>query len=173
MEKEDKECSVLGIPAHLHTSGRPIIPEFEKNEMLYRRFGPSPKPPEDWIYEALSTSLMSVNRSTLCKSFEDALWSEDGKHYLSWGVFSLLTQKVCEIEARLHRPDLNHDQIFLLRVRHDPKQCMYPHSQIEVFRDGELIETVKASTIKTTLRRAMSQSIFKVDKNVSAKSPES
>jgi hypothetical protein len=64
--------------------------------------------------------------------------TEGGKHEgCRFLVFP--TGKLCEF-LWVHP---NSGQEYTLKVEHDPQACMYPHSLVQLLRDGQEVEGVK------------------------------
>jgi len=143
----DPECAALGIPEHLHRSERPLVPDFQPDELLYRR-GYS-KQATDWITDSISTNRMSVDRSSLCQAPEDVLWDGDGKQHLGDGIFSFVVGEILGIEVVHPTPDIGK---FKVAPIHKPLQCHYPHSELTVYLNDEQADVKKKPAIKSLIR---------------------
>lgn len=152
-------CQQLGIPERLHRNGRGIDNEFLEDELIYRRFKVEGNK-EDWLSNSqISTSIFKVsndscNRSKYSEEPEDVLFNirpqDEGKHYIDWGILSLQVHQLNQFSFPIQQNSI--DRIFSIKVEHVPDDCMYPHSEIRVFVDGELISKNKPSSINRAIR---------------------
>jgi hypothetical protein len=150
-------CNIADIPNRLHRNNRPEVPEFRQNELVFRRFPDSfGNPPEDH-YSSVDKKVkkntfdvrgLSCYRDSFCDSFEDALYNDHGgAHFFNWGVLSFIT-------AQLNDQSFTHPNtriIYVLKVLHEPTECLYPHSEVHVFSGNQKIME-PSSIIKSWLR---------------------
>jgi hypothetical protein len=140
-------CTISDIPEQLHRNGRPVVPDFERDEFIYRRFINSN---EAEIFKLQDTS---VNRSKFSQSPSDVLFNiKDGRRYFNQGIVQLKVSDVERIECS--HPTLP-NQRFTLKLIHDPEECMYPHSIIGVYLNGQKIEKIKPNQVKTAIRDSL------------------
>jgi hypothetical protein len=148
--QSDPECKKLGFPDHLHSNSRPLVPQFEQEECVYRRYLPDQVLKDGMPPIAIfDSNKMSVSAARFCNSPLDALYDAiSGQNLVSFGIVSL---KVRHIEEKEYRhPDTN--VIYKFRVRHDPTQCYYPHCEVDVLTDGQPTELKKKNPVKTIVK---------------------
>lgn len=159
MSEIDADCDAKGIPRHLHRLGRPIDPDFEDTELLYRRILVGI--PD--LAAAISFERMSVNRGKYCESADDALWNDkEGGRYAGFGVLAIPV-RAFNLQEK-HPDQQNHPYAFTLRPEHKPESCNYPHSEVvatKVLSDGteEPLLEIKPKSVKHALRKALRDSI--------------
>lgn len=166
-------CTQLGIPERLHRNGRAIDTEFLEDELVYRRFKVEGTK-EDWhsnnqvSVKVFPISNDSCNRSKYCESPEDVLFntrpSDEGKHYLDWGILSLEVSKLNDFNFSFQQNSIQ--KLFFIKVEHIPSECMYPHSEIRVYENGVLIIQDKPKSIKSAIRK------FLMDRKKIVKEPQ-
>ncbi len=156
-------CEELGIPNRLRRNGQEAIPHFQDGELLFRWF----KPNSQAIFEGeISTSVVgdffrqphetSVNRSSLCRYSTDVLYNHKNlPHRFDYGVIQ--AEVTSFIEHEFPATDNLENDIFQvtikLGVQHAPEECMYPHTNITVYKNGELIENdIKGKRLKANIR---------------------
>jgi hypothetical protein len=145
--EEDADCAKFQIPTRLHRLTRFAVREFQDLEKLYRRV--DPKQIEDEGLAIASVRFrggMSVNRDGL-DSNRISLYPEDvlfdtrsENHYSGWSIL------VFNVEA-IRRFTWEHPDTgkrYELRLKHEPEQCMFPHSLVELFCEGERKESVQS-----------------------------
>ena len=148
MSDIEKPCSVLNIPARLHTAGRLKDPNFDEDEVVYRRFS-VPGPKEAWSMAGNDPSVNifklnedSYNRSKYCEEPEDVLFNvipeDDGRHYTDAGILSLQIQKLKESESEFIITENGNKRRFTFSIEHDPLPCMYPHTNVNIMENGEI-----------------------------------
>lgn len=150
----DPVCRERGIPSHLHQAGRPVDPDFEAQERLYRRSRSKQVEPASLI----NFRRMSVNREKYCQTPEDVLWNDDagGKHP-DEAIFAL---PVAALSLRIPHPEKDHPYSFGLKPIHQPKQCNFAHTEITAFRimsDGteEELPDIKPTSVKLQMRQEL------------------
>lgn len=85
---------------------------------------------------------------------EDALYDgENGKHCLNFPVVQFPVSAVQSLQTE--HP--NTHTVFTFSVRHVPSDCIYPHSEIHTFEDGQLIPEIKPPSVKLWLRKQLSE----------------
>lgn len=146
-------CDENLIPKHLHLNGRVLINEFSE-ETLYRRFEKSHILPSGEISVSIfDTREDSVNRSAFSEP-NDVLYNtralKNSEHFFNWGIVGVST----ELFKEKIFPVNDEPRIFQLIPNHCPEECMYPHSQIEIFENGNRITKgqTKPKSIKTAIR---------------------
>jgi len=153
-------CPTLGIPEHLWTSGRPEDPDFQLNEVLYRRIK---KPlPENFLendevgIEVFEIKDDSYNRSKYCVDKSHVLFNtcvdDNGAHFSTWGIISLSVEDFCVSSPF----DLNGMEVICeLKPIHVPIACNYSHTEGWFFRDGVKLSNKKPRSMKTLFRREL------------------
>lgn len=159
MVYEFDECET-GTPEHLHQKGRPVINTFTEDESLYRRYMPNVDEEEwDGIKREIRLREDSGCRSQYCSSKEDVLWKEDGEHLTSCGIFQHSIAQLHKIEVAYIVPDSGEHRLYSVQCRHDPYTCLYPHSVVEVFVNGEKIAKDKVGKIKPFIKELLRDEI--------------
>lgn len=139
-------CSLDYIPDHLHTNDKPIVEEFTVGEKLYYRCkAKNLKKP----YDHISLYDISHNRdfgdSDTYKE-NDVLFNiieeDDRTQYENLDVIVLEIQNIeknstylKEIKS-LNDPDI----VAIIKLKHAPVPCMYPHSVFELSVNGTIID---------------------------------
>lgn len=147
-------CGKLGIPEHLHTRGRIADDEFEPGERYFRRFEKVSELSEENKISmgAITTRHMSGNREKYSSQPSDVLYNiHGGDHFFSWGIWGIDIEKVNQLSFQ-HPEEAKH---YTLKVLHVPEECMYPHAEIVVFKDGQPVQKI-ANSVKTKIREAIS-----------------
>lgn len=154
MHPSDSECDNIGIPPHLHRSGREIDDSFEEdNELLYRRI--SAKDEMTDLTTVINFRRMSVNRAKYCENPRDVLWNdEEGGTHDGFGVVSF---PVGALKDSWEHPDPKHSYAFTLKPTHAPTRCNYSHSEIVAYKINEngsieILSDIKPSSIKLRIR---------------------
>lgn len=151
-------CSDLNIPDRLHTNGKPIVNDFDPDELLYRRFpikgndgNPLYNPvTKKLTHDAFPLRCDSVNRGRYSKP-EDVLYDiKEGNHYLNWGICSFTVEQAESISCTVKVKD--NDDIYTIQIKHRPEECMYPHSEITIFKNGEKVPKISPSSAKLYIR---------------------
>jgi hypothetical protein len=172
--KPDKICNELGIPKRLRRNKRESFDEFhDSNENLYRWFAPE----IEYLFDGtLSPSTVgkvfspprdiSCNRSRFCDYPTDVLFNTNNlPHRNDFGIIktSILLIEKYRFSVFVSNNKNIEEEIFIeFQVIHSPEECMYPHSEIIVLRNGKRIEgDVKPKKLKTLLREELSRK-FKV-----------
>jgi hypothetical protein len=73
---------------------------------------------------------------------------DEGNHYFSWGVLSIKPQAFDVFTFKT----TNTSRTFFLQLRHDPLDCMFPHSEIIVLENGSVVDTSKPKSVKAAIR---------------------
>lgn len=160
-QASDPDCTSKGIPPRLHTMGRAADPHFDAAEFLYLRHEacggdeyigqiPIPRKVED----------QSVNRGKYSDSPLDVLYdTENGNHYTQWQIAKLQVGPVEKIEFRYREPldplkEPKRNELYTLKVLHDPTRCMYPHSVMQLMKNNAKFDQKEAmNSAKTVIRR--------------------
>lgn len=156
-------CEELGIPNRLRKKEQDKLFAFERGELLFRWFEPNAqidfegkigtsavkgafKPPHE----------ISTNRSSLCKYSTDVLYNHKNlPHRFNFGVVQTKVDSIKEYEFSA-TDNLGNDR-FQVQIKFDvdhvPENCMYPHTNITVYRNGELIENdIRSKSLKADIR---------------------
>ncbi|PQA60172.1 hypothetical protein [Siphonobacter curvatus] len=150
-------CTISSIPARLHRNGRPVISEFDEDELLYRRFKVEGSK-EDWETNQDSRVKIfamdndSYNRSKFSECPEDVLYNKDSEeHHLAYGIVSIKVSDVLSIrEAEVN----NERRIFTAVVNHKPENCMYPHCDLVIYSNGQVAEK-RPKSVKAVFRNLL------------------
>ena len=75
-----------------------------------------------------------------------------GQHYFdTYGVIQFNSDIISQYEnSNLSIND--EDRKFTLKLKHSPEECMYPHCEVLVLENGEIIDINKPKSIKTSIR---------------------
>ncbi len=162
-----EKCEALGIPRRLWWEKKPIIQEFDGNELLFRWFAPHIQFEEGRISasslgEVFSPPVdISCNRSKLCEYKTDVLYNTNQlPHREQYGVFQANVKDVknyefsFSLEKGLEGTNKSQFQI-KLDVIHAPEECMYPHSAIVVYVNEEEIKPttkLKPPSLRSAIR---------------------
>jgi hypothetical protein len=155
-------CEELGIPHRLRRNGEKVIPHFENEELLFRWFKPNVQTIEGKITTASIGDVFrpphetSVNRSSLCNHPTDVLYNHKGlPHRFNYGV---IQAKVNSVEGyEFSATDNIGNDKFQVEIKfgaeNAPEECMYPHSNITVYKNDKLIEEeIKSRILKADIR---------------------
>jgi hypothetical protein len=171
--KPDAVCKKLGIPKRLRRNNREPFNQFnDGGESLYRWFSPR----IDFDYEGnLSAAAIeeifkpprdiSCNREFFCQHSTDVLYNtKELPHRYGHGVIRTSIELIDNhtfLFTYSRKKGSTENLIITLKVIHSPEECMYPHSEILVLKEGERIKDVKPNSLKTVIRQELSQR-FKV-----------
>ncbi|HSK70938.1 MAG TPA: hypothetical protein VK892_04530 [Pyrinomonadaceae bacterium] len=151
-------CEQLKIPKRLHTNKKKKIPDFSKDLYLYRWIKP------EHIFDGrVSTASIgqhfqppyniSVNRSSLCEYSTDVLYNPiDLQHRFDYGV---MQARVEIVNGYTFDSELGNGTKVTIKfeIEHSPIPCMYPHSEICIYKDGVLInKKISNNTLKADIR---------------------
>jgi len=169
---EEVECAELGIPERLWIDGREPDHAFGPDERLFRWFKPNMQFFAGHISGAVGQAFrdiqhLSTNREAYCEHPTDVLYSHSSRydgHRFDHGV---LEAAVNEIEDLTYRANVDRQgreiderREFTFSVRHDPVECMYPHSVIELYESGELIESKpKPKPVRAIIRSMIAETM--------------
>lgn len=153
MRSCDEECSIKGIPDHLHQLGRVVDPDFSDGELLFRRFRFS----DVDLTSTIKFNDMSVNRENHGHGPDDALWNDvAGGRYEGYGVLQF---PVAALSGTWGHPDGQKFPIdYSLKPSHVPRQCNYPHSEVTAVefdrKDGtsRFPKDIKPTSVKMRIR---------------------
>ena len=132
----DQACLALEIPERLHRDNKELDPQFEESELLYRRIA------KGYMREDLRAGFSldqgeSVNRQKYSKYPADVLFNiVNGQHRIGHAILAF---EVSQVQQQIPRTENNEEIIYSFRVTHRPERCMYPHCEIEVRREGQLV----------------------------------
>lgn len=134
---EHCKCNDLNIPQYLHLNNREPEQNFEdENELVFIRFQNEGKiQPDGRPSRAIfKTTEQSFNRGKYSESPEDVLYDiEEGKHFFGYGIVQSTVKNIKD--KGFPHPEL--DRIYKLKSHHGPKECMYPHSIIKIYYNGQ------------------------------------
>lgn len=162
-------CSELFIPSRLWRNNKLIIDDFsDGEEVLFRWFDPNKVQFESngqlsaaTLKQAFTPLLeLSCNRSSLCLKATDVLYGITKlPHRDGFGVISTKIGNIHE-----HSFDFDEESkaegrkklILTFKLRHDPEDCMFPHTVIRIYKDGvEQKSEIKRSLEKTAIRNQL------------------
>lgn len=168
MSTAQNSCNGLGIPERLQRNGRSADPEFEPEELLYRWHKPGIQHLSNGQVSAAAVKKVfrdphdtSVNRGKYCENCTDVLYDHHrGNHRSDCGVLKAVVEKADDHSAEpVSWTDHEGNTVkksYKFKVLHEPEECMYPHSVIAVYEDGERVhEKPSASTAKSALRAVL------------------
>ena len=142
-------------PAYLFRQGRPVVPQFEVDEALYRRYDPRHRQGHRLLPAALSPFPLSVNRGGRFSRPEDVLFPDK----FDWGIASFKVKDVPEWLA----PDSGEPDRYDFRLRHTPKEDNYAHSEVCSFKNGCFDRNVNPQkTVRKQFRLILSEKIVLV-----------
>ena len=122
---------MVDYPEELLSKGRPAVPDFPLNEILYRRFPPEEYLKGRFVYERIYMPDLSVNRTfSKRRSKEKAGWLLLLEN--SEGRFGVVGFRVEDVPT----PRYSNGIEYQIRPVHRPLRRNYPHSQLEGYRDG-------------------------------------
>ena len=156
-------CEELEIPNRLRKNGQVAIPHFRDGELLFRWF----KPNVQIDFEGkISTSAVgdvfrpphetSVNRSSLCKDSTDVLYNHKNlPHRFDYGVIQAKVNSF-NTYGFSSTDNIGNERFqvnIMFGIQHAPEECMYPHTNINVYKNGELIKNdIRSKTLKADIR---------------------
>lgn len=132
-------------PERMYRRGRPVIPVFEPEELLYRRCTLDEVDGEHLAPTAISFKGWSVNRGSLSEP-EDVIVGFPG-----WGIARF---KVVDVPRGLNTEGTTYYEI---RVEHEPEENNYAHTEIRTYRNGQLDRRVKLSPTNREKLKAMKE----------------
>lgn len=155
------KCANFSIPEHLHKNDRDLDIFFGNEETIYRRFPIIDSNKKTTILpdgklspSVFSTKRMSVNRSRYSNHPTDVLYNHnDENHYYNSGIAELSVISIAEFKSfHPNYPD-SEKYCFRLILKHDPLECIYPHSEIFIFHDGNLLNDLeKPATVRSAIK---------------------
>jgi len=168
-------CDELSIPSRLRRNNKPVVNTFnDDEEVLYRWFDPSKVESESngrisatTIKQAFTPlSELSNNRSSMSLYSTDVLYSISKLPHRDG--FGVIKAKVTDINERTFDFDEgsknngNKKLLLSFKLKHDPEDCMYPHTIILIYKEGiELKGEIKGNLLKTAIRDQIGK-LFKV-----------
>lgn len=163
----DELCEAFGIPPRLRLNSREADSFNNESEKLYRWFAPNTeylsdgRLSESTIGQVFSPpSNISCNRSNFCYYPTDVLYNaSEHLHRNNYGVIQTFIKNVKNHTFEFLQTTQNNETVKIeikLDIEHKPEECMYPHSEITIYRNGEkLTNQVKPPRLKTLLRRKL------------------
>lgn len=160
-------CKELGIPKRLWKRGLPDKTTFKSGEeLLYRWYPANTKlAPDGKIPEAALGSVfkhpadISCNRSSLCLYSTDVLYkiTEPPQNRFNCGVIETAVKKINghSFKCSYEQDGKTHVVKIDLKLKHSPEECMYPHTVIECYKDGVLIDEdeIKPKNFRKVMRQ--------------------
>lgn len=154
-----KNCSDICIPLDLHQNIRLIDLNFTENEKLYRRFD-VPLPKDIWLDDKQKSARVfkfeddSYNREKYSKASSDVLLNinanDCSQHFYKWGILSI---KISDINGISFNVESNGKKCQItFEPIHDPKPCMYPHTELHSLKDGIRITPLSPKSAKAIAR---------------------
>lgn len=150
-------CSKLGIPDYLHCNGRSKDDNFNDDESLYRRFFIK-APYEEWEKNnQTSASIFPVQndsyvRSEYVKEPIDALYNDrevdEGSHYYNAGILEVKILPIKQFKYSIN----GQPRKFILQPSHEPTTCIFPHSEVHVYENGNRIDSNKPRSVNLAIR---------------------
>ncbi len=151
------DCPSIIIPPYLHSNTKTKIINFDKSDSLLRRFeyldtNHKPTLSDDKVSISIfSTKKMSCNMNSLCYQPEDVLYDITKNTFLAkGGIVSIPHSEIMLYKAN----DPTDDSIlYRLIVLHQPEPCMFPHVEIFVTKNDELIDDFeRPKSIKAAIK---------------------
>jgi hypothetical protein len=166
--KPDEICNELGIPKRLRRNRRESFDEFhDGNEYLYRWFVPEIEYSLDGILspstigKVFSPPLdISCNRAKFCDFSTDVLFNTKNlPHRNEYGVVKTTVGSVASHKFTFFSniKNIQEEITIEFQVIHSPEECMYPHSEIIVFKNGVRLKEAKQKSLKDAIRRELSK----------------
>ncbi|KFF22943.1 hypothetical protein [Chryseobacterium sp. JM1] len=151
---DQNPCEKICIPAELHWNARPIDENFI-NENLFRRTRisiDSSKISEKEISAAIfPIKDDSCNREKYSQA-DDVLFNimanDCDDHFLHYGIVKINSNYIL---SESFSPEGSRDN-YTFKIIHCPTDCMYPHSEISVFKNNERVADHKPKSVKAYIR---------------------
>ena len=168
-----EKCSQLGIPSYLHKSGREPDPQFGSKVELYRWYRPGLQHlPTGMLTQAAWGRAFrdphdtSVQRGDYCQDCTDALYDyKGGNHRTHCGVMASRMDCIQSLEPKqVEWTDHKGNSVtkeYTFVVTHKPEECMYPHSVIAVYENGEQLNTKPSARTAKNALRALLAGLFR------------
>src|SRR5690606_28772290 len=129
------------------TSDKHIDPIFQNEEVLFRRFYAEGEE-DDWRTPEVSVSIFPLRNDSYNRgkysNLDDVLFNINAKnrddHFFSWGILSIKVEVLKDIQEKV---DIG-EQIntYTFSCEHSPETCMYPHTEVHAYKDGEKINSI-------------------------------
>lgn len=148
-------CKTPGIPENLHKKNRLPVQDFSSDNNLFIRV------PKKYFEEGARNGMFSVNAFTLDKQSTnrdrysnhlDVLYNINAisikEHYDDWGIVSL---GINELSSK----QFTHpEEGYLVNAypRHQPEECMYPHTEIWFRKKDNYDAAIKSRKLKSMIR---------------------
>jgi hypothetical protein len=174
---QDNICEEPSIPSRLKKGDRITFNKFRSDEKLYRWFPPyikyesNGKLSASTVDKAFSPPYdISCNRSFMCVYSTDVLYNVTTfNHRIDFGVIEGIFKSINNYSFSLdfrRNSKISETVNFRFEVEHDPHPCMYPHTVINIFKNGEKIENsnqkeINSKQLKTAIRDHLSD-LFRV-----------
>lgn len=151
---------MMSIPQRLWISNRPEDPNFEPDEVLYRRIQ-TPLPADFRDDDTIGVELFEIkddsyNRSKYCSTEYDVLFNtriqDNGQHYSNWGIISVTVGEMIEPVPFNLQGKMVECQLL---PEHAPGICNYAHTEAWFYRDGIKVSKNKPPSMKTFFRRRL------------------
>lgn len=160
-------CDELSIPEQLRCNSRQSLAFETATERLFRWFPPELESEPDGTLSLASISSafsppsdISCNRESLCSHPTDVLYnSEKHPHRFDFGVIRAVIGEIVAVTHAYEEKDGFNNRTtrtITFEVEHTPEICMYPHSEIRVFRDAVMLQgDIKPKAAKIAVREAL------------------
>jgi hypothetical protein len=147
----DEICNSRGIPEHLHRCDRPVVPNFDTNERLFRRFPPACIGNDIANAVSFDKKKSSVNRSKFSGP-DDALWVEKTGEYK--GAHGVISFPSGVYSGKSWHSNEKNKPVVTARIEqfHDPLQCNYAHTDFRLIESDVDVEKITRPSIKAQLR---------------------
>ncbi|PQA95552.1 hypothetical protein B0A69_03990 [Chryseobacterium shigense] len=151
---DQNPCEKICIPTELHWNARPIDEDFT-DENLFRRTRisiDSSKIDDNKISAAIfPIKDDSCNREKYSQA-DDVLFNimanDCDDHFLNYGIVKINSNYIL---SESFSPEGSPDN-YTFKILHCPTNCMYPHSEISVFKNNEKISDHKPKSVKAFIR---------------------
>jgi hypothetical protein len=139
--------SVPDLPARMYRNGRPVDPNFDHDENLYRRCKGDQIDGDRLARDAIGFPDWSVNR---------ARYSEPGDALLpDWPDWGVVRFTVGSVPPRITSPG---GPVFEFRVEHVPEDRNYAHSEVRSYKNGQHSRKLDVpKTVKVEFRQRLSE----------------
>ena len=137
-------CDLGYIPAHLQRELKPVVPNFSIGEELYYRVDPTKcKVP----YDHISLRDISHNRSfdPPLSTQDDVLYNIDPtKDFQKYDDKTVVVLRIATLpNGQTYIKEFTTEDetiVVIITLKHDPAECMYPHSVFEIAVNGVVVD---------------------------------
>jgi hypothetical protein len=147
-------CDQKKIPSYLHSQPTSPIVEIADDDRFYIRFNPQHVIGSDASDSGFSSENTSMNIRRLCRSAEDALYSNDrinegGPYYHDWFVVEISKAQLDEFKY-VNSETEKYYEFFVL---HCPETCIYPHAESRIKENGVQTVIKYPKSLKVRIRK--------------------